>query len=167
MKTEFRDVNLFREGAVVDVCDITDMQGVTITRIADSGVTIKGGGIRETVISGKSPACLARNVIKQIEKKIMDTENNNNTNTDTSNTTEAVAVATEAVSPVRGKYKDALAAIKLPELNTFTIKQISELNGLPIPYAVKWVNENCVEVGNAAKPAGQRGRVAKLYKMKE
>lgn len=163
MKTEFRDVNLFREGMVVDVCDITDMQGVTITRIADSGVTIKGGGIRETVISGKSPACLARNIIKQIEKKIMDTENNN---TNTVNTTEAVAVATEAVSPTRGKYKDALAALVLPNTDTFTIKQIAELNKLPIPYAVKWVNENCSEAGLAEKPAGQRGRVAKLYKVK-
>ena len=158
MKSEFSDVNLFREGAIVDIDNIPELQGVTITRIADSGVTIKNSG-RETVISGKSPACLARNIIK--EKEIINMDTNTNTNT----TTEAVAVATEAVS-TRGKYKDVLAALKLPNTDTFTIKQVAELNALPIPYAVKWVAEHCDEAGVAQKPAGQRGRVAKLYKVK-
>lgn len=161
MKSEFSDVNLFREGSVVDIDNISELQGVTITRIADSGVTIKNSG-RETVISGKSPACLTRNIIKEIDKKVTDMDN---TNTNTENTTEAVAVATEAVS-TRGKYKDVLAALKLPNTDTFTIKQVAELNALPIPYAVKWVAENCDEAGLAQKPAGQRGRVAKLYKVK-
>jgi len=161
---QYQDINLFREGAIVDIDTIEDFQGVKIERIADSGVSISGPSIRDCVVSGKSPACLARGKIKQIEKKPILNMENNTTNT---TNTETVPVAVSPVeSPVRGKYKDALASMQVPAKDTFTIKEVAELNKLPIPYAVKWVAEHCDEAGLAEKPAGQRGRVAKLFKKK-
>lgn len=165
---QYQDINLFREGTIVDIDTIEDFQGVKIERIADSGVSISGPSIRDCVVSGKSPACLARGKIKQMDKKPILNMDTNNTNTNTENTnTEVAPVATSPVeSPVRGKYKDALASMQVPAKETFTIKEVAELNKLPIPYAVKWVAEHCDEAGLAEKPEGQRGRVAKLYKKK-
>jgi len=171
---QYQDINLFREGTIVDIDNIEDFQGVKIERIADSGVSISGPSIRDCVVSGKSPACLARGKIKQMDKKPILNMENNTTNTENNTTnianTETVAATPVAVSPVespvRGKYKDALAAMQVPSNPTFTIKEVADLNKLPIPYAVKWVAEHCEEAGLAEKPAGQRGRVAKLYKKK-
>lgn len=161
---EFRDINLFKEGTIVDISDIADFQGVKIERVADSGVSISGNGIRECVVSGRSPARLAEQKIKQTPIKLM--ENNTETVEAKSDTNVDVAVKAAATLPARGKYASILAAMKVPGGDTFTIKQLADENGLPIPYAVKWVNDNCDEAGLAEKPAGQRGRVAKLFKVK-
>lgn len=144
--SEFFPIQNFRVGDKVDIAEIEDMQGVTIERISDSGVTIDSSSHRHTVISGKSPACYAR------DKKIVNEETGQN-----------VPVKTERT---RGKYNAILASIKLPDGEKFTIKEIAELNDLPIPYASKWVEENCEWVGKAEKEPGQRGKTAKLYSLK-
>jgi hypothetical protein len=143
---KFYDLNNFKVGDVVDIDNIPEYQGVTIERISDGGVTISGKSVKDLVISGKSPA---RYAIFKTKENMSDTN-----------------PVTETTTPkVRGKYTDAMNSPKLPD-GEFTIKQVAELNGIPMPYATKLVGEKCVEAGVAPKAAGQRGRTAKLYKAK-
>lgn len=138
-----RDLNTFKEGDIVDVSDIDEYQNAEITRISDSGVTIKVSGVSH-VLSGRSPATLAT---PKVALKV---------------TIEQPEAQTgERVK--RGTYTAKMNNIIVPP-DAFTIKQLAELNNIPVPYAHKWVTENCQCVGVAPKPEGQRGKTAKLYK---
>lgn len=159
METESHDINLFKIGQCVDIAGVKDMENVKINHISDSGVTIYGKNCGTIVISGKSPAYLHIEKKKDLEiKQFMDT------NTESNN---AVANETETESKkIRASYKDKMKNVQLPQKGNFTIKEVAELNDIPLPYATNWVKQNCVESGKVEKKEGQRGRVASLYKKK-
>jgi hypothetical protein len=154
MTNFMKDINLFPVGTFVNVSDIDDYQNVQIKRISDSGVTIIARG-HEIVVSGRSPATLVTNDTPAPTSTLENIGNRSSDNAEDS--------PTERVK--RGTYTERMKNIKIPE-GLFTIKQVAELNDIPINYALNWVKENCVEVGKAEKAEGQRGKAATLYGIK-
>ena len=136
-----RDLNTFRIGQIVDVPGLDVYQGIEITRISDSGVTIDGVEGKSIVLSGKTPAVLSSRetgIAPSVSEKIL------------------------AKATAQGKLKNIEAPAE-----TFTIKQLAVVNGVPILYATNWIKENCEATGFAPKAEGQRGRAAQLFKVKK
>ncbi len=148
-----RDINTFPVGAKVSVPNLPDYQGVTITRISDSGVTVNGPQCgRDVVISGRAPAIPFEEVasVAQVE----------------SVKPESISVeSTPSGRAPRGTYTDKMNSIKVPD-GDFTVRQLAELNEIPLNYANTWVKTNCVEVGHVERIEGQRGKAAGLFRKK-
>ncbi len=53
-------LNTCPPGSLVNISDIPRYQGVTVTRVSDSGVTIDGGSFKDEVLSGRSPATVVQ-----------------------------------------------------------------------------------------------------------
>ncbi len=51
-----QDLNTCPPGSLVNIGDVPRYQGVTVTRVSDSGVTVDGAGFKDEVLSGRSPA---------------------------------------------------------------------------------------------------------------
>lgn len=159
----YQDLNTFQEGQTVNISDLEDYQEVIINRISDSGVTVSGKKCGNNIIlSGKSPAQLSE---IQREVKIKDGEGNIRPTYVAAKSGPEITSDT-GLTPSgrvhRGTHTAKMSNLAIPEGN-FTIKYFAEFNKIPIPYALKWVKDNCVEAGKAEKPEGQRGRVATLY----
>lgn len=152
-----RDINLFALETVVEIPGVEDYEKVTIKRISDAGVTVNGQKCgNNIVISGRTPAILWVEKEKIIEEnKIMTTENTINVNNEAVNETASNRAK-------RGSIKAKMAAIQVPA-NPFTVKQLAELNDIPVNYANLWVKSNAKLAGSVEKVEGQRGRVASLY----
>ncbi len=53
-------LNTCPPGSVVNISDIPEFQGLTVIRVSDSGVTVSGGGFKDVVLSGGSPATVVQ-----------------------------------------------------------------------------------------------------------
>ena len=144
-----QDINLFRIGERVDIENVDAMTNVVIERISESGVTISGSIGQHIVISGKSPVSIHQEKMISISPLI---------------TGEKSGMEENKTRVKRGSLIEKMAHIELPG-EVFTIKLLAEYNDIPIPYAAKWVAENCIECGKAQKEEGARGRAATLYKI--
>lgn len=147
----FRAINSYNVGSVVDIDNIPHLQGVKIDAITMSCVYVKGntipGGV--TTVSGGSMAIPAR-------YKAIDNEVKNIAKDNTDNSEEKKPRAK------RGSLTKLMENIKLPK-KQFTIAELAEYNKIPVPYALKWVKDNCIECGKANKEPGTRGRAATIY----
>ncbi len=155
------DINLFRIGDIVSVNGVEDFCELTIERISDSGVTVSGPKCApHTVISGTSPAFL----VNRPDKSNVKLEAKSSDKPLKANSLFPFTEKEEKHERVeRGTYTSKMNNIHIPEGKSFTVKQLAELNEIPIPYASKWVKDHCREVGHAEKEAGQRGRAAALF----
>lgn len=146
-------INTFRVGDIVNIINTPEFQNITITRISDSGVTVNGSSFpNDTVISGASPAELVKRgnttYIEPTAEQIAEDAN----------------PLTETGRVKRGTYTEKMKHIIVPEGGKpFTIKELADLNDIPVGYALNWAKENCTQSGFAAKPEGQRGKAAGLY----
>ena len=166
---KYCDINCFQEGDLVSILDNPRYQDVVIMRINEGGVIVHGRLCKEEYVSGKSPAILSVNKIQETVDIIPQKEDNSimsNTNPVVSSPSPVLDfIKTERVQ--RGTYTEKMKNLTLPTAGkSFTIKDFSELNGIPTNYAFSWVKENCKEVGKAPKPAGQRGKSASLFQVK-
>jgi len=55
-----QDLNTCPVGSVVNISDLPEYQGITVMRVSDSGVTVSGNGLKDFVLSGRSPAQIIR-----------------------------------------------------------------------------------------------------------
>ena len=157
-KEKIHDLHSFPIGAVVSVVGVPDYEGITIQRISDSGVTVKGPKCgSDIVISGRTPTII---YVKQ--DKIMENTKIESVNTEVTNKNVDSSIEETSNRAARGSLKAKMAAIQIPE-GAFTVKQLADLNGVPPSYANKWVKDNCKEAGTQAKQEGKRGRVAALF----
>ncbi len=142
-----RDLNTYREGDRVDIYLTPTMINLIIERISDGGVTVSGGQLRpHEVISGNSPALY--HVKNEEEGLVVDPVES------------PVEHALKSSKNFMSKTKD----IKIPS-DQFTVKQLAEHNNIEPIYTYSWVKDNCVECGTVERRAGQRGKVAKLFKL--
>lgn len=170
-----RDINTFKEGAIVDIVGVALMQKVKIERISDSGVTISGRDIGNSmVISGRSPAVLhdenesttkPNEAILKIANEIRTDCNKLDEKQRNEALQHGLSIINGKSRAKRGAFKEALKSIKAPK-DKFTIAEIAEFNSIPVPYANMWAKENCVGVGKAEKALGARGKAAILYSLK-
>ncbi len=171
MKRLSQDINTFPVGTYVDIPGVERMQNIKIEAINDSGVTVSGAEIGNyLVISGKSPAvrCEKQERVKFYKEEKQKPVEDNNVEVIIDKveeiTDEKILDIVEKVTKKSG-YNEILAKMQVPG-GDFTIKQIAELNELPIPCATTWVKLNCVEAGKAEKKEGQRGKSAMTYRFK-
>jgi len=142
----------FRIGSYVNIVGVPQLSNIKVDYVSDSGVHVHGS-FGNTVLSGHSPA------VEYKAPKVNDILPNNNS-MDQSPVNKSKNLSSKI------KMTDKLKAILLPDHIDFTIKDVAETNDIPYPYASKWVKENCVESGIKEKPAGQKGRASKLYRLK-
>jgi hypothetical protein len=64
----------------------------------------------------------------------------------------------------RGSLAKIMENPAIPTQEKFTITEFAELNGVPYPYASKWVKDNCSPAGFKEKPPGQRGKASELFR---
>lgn len=148
-----QDLNLFREGQEVSIDGLPDMSKLKIERISDSGVTVSGGSIpAHTVLSGRSPAHL----YVSNNQSSNSVNNNNMSNPDTN---------TAPSKKARKSHSEKMTSLQMPPA-PFTIRQLSELNDIPLVYAHSWVKTNCVEAGFVPRKEGQRGKCSALFNVK-
>jgi hypothetical protein len=165
----YHDINYFKEGSIVSILDNPRYQDVTINRINEGGVIVSGRYCKEEYVSGKSPAILSSKKIQEtidILPQKQDNKSMSNSNPVSVSTSPVLDfVKTERVQ--RGTYTEKMKNLTLPKAgSSFTIKDLAELNGIPVNYAFNWVKDNCKEVGKAPKPVGQRGKSASLFQVK-
>jgi hypothetical protein len=156
MSDKYKDINQFAEGQTVDISGIADMQGIVITRISQSGVNITSKVLGDTIISGKSPACLSE---AQREVTITTDEK---TQKRTIKVARAVVEAGE--TEPRGKYGEIMNNLKFPT-GSFTAQALADLNEIPYNYASKYCTEYLEDAGFAVKAEGQRGKAPRLFKI--
>lgn len=173
-----QDINLFGVGQIVTVPGIEGYEKIEITRISDSGVTVNGKCGKDVVLSGRTPAILW---VEEIKEEILNKQSNepikksneqsnklNSIMTTENKTNDPLLYKNEAVVEInsnrarRGSIKAKMGAIQIPD-GVFTVKQLAEMNGIPSGYANKWCKENAKPAGSAAKQNGKRGRVAALF----
>lgn len=157
-------INTCRIGDIVDVYKVPHMRKVEVIAINDSGVSIKGPEIGLTVISGATEISehdYNAPIVKAEETKVEDAPI-------IKKRTKVASIIPEVTSnngqrAKRGSLTKLMENIKFP-FDKFTIGELAEHNGIPVPYALKWVKDNCIECGKADKAPGQRGRAATIYK---
>lgn len=139
--SQFQELFYFAVGTRVDISYIAEMQGVEITRINESGVTIRGGGIGNyAVVSGKSPARLAQ-------------------------PKEAIVTLDEegkAIAPKVRKDRGKEFKVTYPD-KPFTILHFSTLNHISYPQSLIIIKDTCERVGYVEKIPGKRGKSAALF----
>lgn len=176
MNNNYRALETFREGDIVDIANVTEFQQAEILKINDSGVNVKLRGGLQTTLSRNSPAILTSENIKAVKESIV--------------TPKVVAISDEEKLLAAMKQLEAAkeqlsnskngnivipittsnsimpkSKLENPQIPTppFTIKQFCELNNIAQPVGYLWVKQNCTEAGKAPKPEGQRGKTATLY----
>ncbi len=150
MNPTSRPANTFPVGSLISIDGVPAMHKLRIEYISDGCVTVYGKDSSEGTdhvftISGSSPAL----PYSRGEKVAINEEDG---------TFEPIKERAE-----RGSYDKILKNPTIPS-EKFTIASFAETNGLPYPYALKWVKENCSPAGFAEKKAGQRGRAAELFR---
>lgn len=138
-------INEFREGNIVSISGVPAMRKLRIEAIGYSGVTVYGksetGGADHTfTIAGSSPA------VPYVESGSF---------------VDSAGEEVRERAP-RGYYDNILKAPKIPT-GTFSISDFGDLNGLPYPYAAKWVKENCISRGTKEKVQGVRGKSSEIF----
>ena len=149
---------MFAEGSFVSVVGVSTMQKVKIERISDSGVTVSGPECGQFLtISGKSPAVAYIEPVKEAPKVIVE-----KVPAASIDEKQPHAHAPETEVPKLGSMKDKMNDPKIPD-GQFSVNQVADLNGVPYPYAFKWVKEKCKAVGTVPREPGKRGRATTLY----
>lgn len=133
-----QDLNTCLIDDIVNVGDIPEFKGVTVVRISDSGVTVSGNGLKDYVLSGRSPATLVKRGEVTYEQ------------------------TTDPILPALKPSSDTPLVIP-PE--PFTIAQLVDLNGITMAYAYAFTNDKCIRQGRLARAPGQIGKSPSLYRM--
>ncbi len=142
------DLNCFQPQSHVSIVGIPAMQNIRVDKITDGGVHVYGSTIGHCVLSGKSPA------IYYVASEIISSDG-------------VINVSDSPIRAKRGSLIEKMNHIQVPtNLKAFTIQQLADLNEVPYPYALKWVNDNCKESGLAERKEGARGKTAKIYSLK-
>lgn len=153
-ESEVRPLNTFREGSEVVFPGVALISYAKVVHVSDCGVTISGTFNDGTplgssyVVSGGSPAKPWK----------------------PSGSTQAGAQIAEndgvERSPTgrakRGSFKGKVISAP-PGKVKFTVSEVAEHSGVPYGYAMKWIDENCREVGKQEK-AG-KGKKPSLFSL--
>ena len=142
------DLNCFQPTNHVSIVGIPAMENIRIDKITDGGVHVYGSTIGHCVLSGKSPT-----IYYSPTSEVISSDG-------------VINVSDSPVRAKRGSLIEKMNHIKAPVAGSFTIQTLADLNEVPYPYALKWVNDNCKESGFAERKEGARGKTAKMYSSK-
>lgn len=146
---EVRPLNTFPEGSEVVFKGVGAISYAKVVHVSDCGVTIVGTFADGTplgpsyVVSGASPA--------KPWKAVAAPSGGNTAN----------PIVEVKVRAKRGSLSSK--PISAPAKEKFTAREVAEHSNVPYPYALKWVEANCVACG-VAETSG-KGKKPTLYKL--
>jgi hypothetical protein len=141
-------INTYQINARVDIEGVPSMSNLRVHAHSDSCTYVYGkngeeGADHIFTVSGSSPA------IPHVKQSVDEV-------------TGEVTYAPVKERAPRGSLQEIMKNPKIPS-GKFTVAEFAELNGVPYPYGMKWVKENCVSRGMKEKEEGKRGRASELF----
>lgn len=174
MNTTYR-ADQFLVGSLISVVGVPSLHKLELTAVTASAAHVINNGVH-TTISCATPCVSYVEKEKEVslaEHSVAILENDVDIASGDVNVSEVIDEVSEKTGRrgrpqgVHGKMiADKLATFVFPS-EPFTIKQIADMLETEPLYLINFVKEKCVEVGEAEKIAGRRGRAPKLFLLKK